>query len=279
MSGPEYTAFTEASRQSPVVNENLCLASLCAEGEPAMGTPARAGQGTPARPGEAMPARPGQAMPARPGEAQPLDQQLTKLTGLTPAEIAGTMGDTGKRLTLLGGLLTKLDSDEFRVRQNATDALKILLESHQDKVLPYLIYMDRHRLSPEQHHRLRRLIDPVINRETTENGITKDGLGRVKRFNSTDENEVYFDWHKRALNQLDMIATRPEGPGGVPCFYQRQEDGSYQVWQHDGNGGKRVIGAARPEQVKVYSNGALTITWRPNGAQEDVTENYHPRRR
>lgn len=262
MASPEY-ALREAPKVVPNERSDLCLASLC---EDEKGNEQQVCGNNPEPLTE---------------EQKKQYEKLKKLTGLGREELDATMADTNRRLKLLGGLLNQLDSDVWRERQNAHDALKTLLQTHKNETLPYLIFMDRHKLSFEQHHRLKQLIDPRVAEEFTRNGMTTDGVGRPKRFTSTDNNEVSLYWHNRVMTQLDGFVVKPGGAGGTPCNFERQRDGSYVVWQTGANGAKNVLGTARADQVTVSRDGTLTVQWTltPQRGGTVVNEVYRPRRR
>jgi hypothetical protein len=171
------------------------------------------------------------------GGGRPADraEEIRRLTGMTPEQFARALGDPLGRSLLLQPLIAALDNDSFDVREKAQEILTLALDAAPHLVLPVLMAAGRNAGDkPEQQNRLATLVDRIISRRTTENGITRDGLGRVVQF-SDDGFAMSIEWNRFNPTQIDTIFA---GDGNGQRWLRqhalfRRPDGDYDFRMYD----------------------------------------------
>lgn len=225
-----------------------------------------------------------------PGTALPVEQQGGGQT--PPNEMAP--GRTGGRITdgLRAELLTlsvpihinSLDSNNFGVRQRATNALREAIAADPHAVLPMLIAARTPPRNLEHSRRLQQLVDQFLDRSTTANGVTRDGLGRVTRMENLLA-DVTITWSRTNLGQIDTIRVvrdaNPRQDGNrfvlnASELFERQPDGTYRVTFMNPLGGEPIpAGTAQAQDIRLTPR-SLDISYTSNQGGRRLSS--HPTR-
>lgn len=216
----------------------------------------------------------------QPGQERMQPGNNDRTSGTTSGFITNAL-----RQTVVAGTvplhIQALNSDSFAVRTRATEALRSALDTDPHIVLPMLIDATRNPPNLEFLRRVQQLRDQYIDRTTTTNGVTRDGLGRVTAFDSFGWN-VTINWNRTNLNQIDSFYTENrtvQNNGGVlrvhqPELFERQPDGTYRVsWVNPLTGEVRPVGVARPENIRLTSR-LLDYRYRLNDGGREIWNNH-----